>query len=116
MSFQNIETADASSNSGAIDDPVADLSSITSDVLSRESADIPLPPVPPEVTLDTLPISLGEQGVGEVEALKRLHSIAMATPLTSGSRFVNQLFAGRERVATVAELLTGVLNNSMYTY
>jgi sulfinoalanine decarboxylase len=40
----------------------------------------------------------------------------MATPLTSGTRFVNQLFAGRERVATAAELLSVLLNNSMYTY
>ncbi len=63
-----------------------------------------------------LPIELPEQGVGEEKALELLRRVTEATPTTSGPRFANQLFGGRDRVATAAEILTAVLNTSMYTF
>ncbi len=38
------------------------------------------------------------------------------TPKTSGPRFFNQLFAGREPSASAAEMMGALLNTSMYTY
>ncbi|MEM0984344.1 MAG: pyridoxal-dependent decarboxylase [Planctomycetota bacterium] len=63
-----------------------------------------------------LPIALAEEGVGDEEALRRLREVVLETPTTSGPRFMNQLFAGREHVATVAEAITTVMNVSMYTF
>ena len=38
------------------------------------------------------------------------------TPRTSGPRFFNHLFAGRQPQAAVVEMVSALLNNSMYTY
>jgi len=63
-----------------------------------------------------LPVGLPARGLGEEAALELLGALVSATPPTSGPRFVNQLFAGRERVATAAELASAALNTSMYTF
>ncbi|GJM18178.1 MAG: L-2,4-diaminobutyrate decarboxylase [Phycisphaeraceae bacterium] len=85
-------------------------------IIERDGAGDPIVPLDVEQALRALPLELSEAGVGDEEALERLRRVALATPTTGGTRFVNQLFAGRERVATAAEMLTAVLNNSMYTY
>lgn len=94
--------------------PVADIAGIASALLGRDEAAAPEPPTDPAD--DSLPIRIDPDGVGEAEALERLRRVALATPSTAGPRFVNQLFAGRERVACAAEMVTAILNNSMYTY
>ena len=61
-----------------------------------------------------LPIDGRERDPEQV--LAQLRRIVLATPRTSGPRFFNQLFAGRDPVAAAAEVLTGLLNVSMYTF
>ena len=94
---------------------LADSAAIIERLLEREEGDA-APPVPLERARTGLDVSIPAGGRGEEAALERLAEIAEATPPTSGPRFVNQLFAGRERVATAAEIVASVLNTSMYTY
>jgi glutamate/tyrosine decarboxylase-like PLP-dependent enzyme len=60
--------------------------------------------------------AIGPQGRSAAEVLERLGEVMRATPSTSSPRFLNQLFGGREPLATVAEMLTAVTNVSMYTF
>ncbi len=84
--------------------------------LTQEDRSDAAPPLSIDDAKNTLPIALPRTGLGEAEALRRLAQIVAATPTTSGPRFVNQLFAGRERLATAAEIVTAALNTSMYTF
>lgn len=85
-------------------------------LLERESAGDASAALSPEEASRVAPIELPREGVGEREALARLRAVVEATPTTAGPRFVNQLFAGRERVATIAEMASAALNTSMYTF
>lgn len=96
--------------------PVAEAADIAGAIIAQESLAKGVAPMDVGTAISTLPIAIPEIGVGETEAIERLRRVVMATPTTSGPRFFNQLFAGRERVATIAEALTAVLNLSMYTY
>ncbi len=96
--------------------PVAEAADLVSEVLQQEARPEGNIPVDVGTAKRTLPIAIPEVGVGEEEAIDRLRRVVMATPTTSGKRFFNQLFAGRERVATMAEAVTVALNQSMYTY
>lgn len=73
----------------------------------------PLPvdpgPAAAELTLDGPGAPLGE-------VLAALERVVAATPMTAGPRFFNQLFAGHEPAALAAEMLTPLLNGSMYTF
>jgi glutamate/tyrosine decarboxylase-like PLP-dependent enzyme len=89
---------------------------ITDAYLSQEADLTPKAPLPSTVAIENLPIAIPAEGVGQDEATRRLLSVVMATPTTSGPRFVNQLFAGRDPLATGAEMITALLNTSMYTY
>jgi glutamate/tyrosine decarboxylase-like PLP-dependent enzyme len=84
--------------------------------LEREASEDPTPSLSPEEAASATEIELPREGVGEPAALERLRAVLDATPPTAGPRFVNQLFAGRERVATIAELASAALNTSMYTF
>ena len=96
--------------------PIAEAAEIAAAVIAQEAQPGGVAPMGVETATSSLPIAIPEHGVGEAEAIKRLRRVVMATPTTAGPRFFNQLFAGRERVATIAEALTAVLNQSMYTY
>lgn len=81
---------------------------------AEERGDAPAPMGQAEAR--SLPVGLPARGLGEEAALGLLRRLVDATPTTSGPRFVNQLFAGRERVATAAEIASAALNTSMYTF
>lgn len=83
--------------------------------LELEASDAARPPLS-AADASSLPLELPRVGLGEGAALARLKRVIEATPPTAGPRFVNQLFAGRESVATIAEIAASVLNTSMYTY
>ncbi len=63
-----------------------------------------------------LDLSLMADGLPTDEVLNRLREVQRATPSSSSWRFVNQLFGGREPLATATELLAAVSNVSMYTF
>jgi len=96
--------------------PITDAAEIAGEIFHRELSPDGVAPIDAQSAAQSLPIAIPDKGVGEAEAIERLRRVALATPCTTGRRFFNQLFAGRERVATIAEALTAALNNSMYTY
>lgn len=85
-------------------------------LMERELRTDRTPPVSPEAIRSRLDLALPTEGLGREAALDKLERVVLASPSTSSRRFFNQLFAGREPIATSAEMLTAVLNNSMYTY
>ncbi len=70
----------------------------------------------PAALASRLALSLSADGLPADAVLSRLGEVLRATPSSSSWRFVNQLFGGREPVATAAELLAAVPNVSMYTF
>jgi sulfinoalanine decarboxylase/sulfinoalanine decarboxylase/aspartate 1-decarboxylase len=65
---------------------------------------------------ETLDLALGEKGLDADEVVDRMGRVLAATPSSSSRRFLNQLFGGREPLATAAEMLTALPNVSTYTY
>ncbi len=50
------------------------------------------------------------------EVVEAVRQVITETPSSAGSRFFNQLFGGRDPVATFAEIVTTLTNTSMYTF
>lgn len=73
------------------------------------------PYVPPEA-LEELDLAIGAKGADRAELLSMLDEVLRITPRSGSKRFANQLFSGREPTGTMVEILTVLLNNSMYTY
>lgn len=70
----------------------------------------------PERLAARLDFSLGAEGLPVEAVMSRVREVLLATPSSSSWRFVNQLFGGREPVATAAEMLAVIPNISMYTF
>ena len=70
----------------------------------------------PEELLSELDLALRPEGLAIEPLLASLRRLYRETPRIGSSRFFNQLFAGRDPVATLAEILAVVANNPMYTY
>lgn len=75
-----------------------------------------LPRFEPDELRERLEISLDGRGEPLERVVQRLRDVLAFTPRTTTPRFFNQLFAGRDEAATLAEILTTLTNNSMYTY
>ena len=85
-------------------------------LLVTERASEPEPAVGPEPAATAVDLALPARGRATEEVFTMLERLVELTPKTSSRRFYNQLFAGREPLAAAAEILTGLLNSSMYTY
>ena len=85
-------------------------------LLEHERESPPDPPLSPERIRELIELGPPEQGLGLERALGLVGEVVEMTPMTSGRRFFNQLFAGREPAAASTEMLTSLLNTSMYTY
>ena len=64
----------------------------------------------------TLDLDLSEEALEDEEFYASLKDLVLSTPRTSTKLFFNQLFAGRKSKSVLGDLLSSVLNNSMYTY
>jgi glutamate/tyrosine decarboxylase-like PLP-dependent enzyme len=73
------------------------------------------PPLPP-ADASTLVPAITDAGRPVADVLETLAELARRVPITTTPKFFNQLFSGRDAVATVADMLTAHLNVSMYTY
>lgn len=69
-----------------------------------------------EDLFETLDISLQETPLLEEEFVIALKDLVAKTPKTATHAFFNQLFGGRNEKAVLGDLLSVLLNNSMYTY
>ena len=72
--------------------------------------------IPPNKLAARLSIELNEEAIPDGVFEKTLKEIILKTPKTSSKLFFNQLFGGRQPKAVLGELLSVLLNNSMYTY
>lgn len=86
------------------------------EALLRSEIDVPVrPTLEPALAERELGLAIPPGGLAIEEAVEKLRRVVLATPVTAGKGFYNQLFGGREPVAVLAEMLTAVTNNSMYT-
>lgn len=65
---------------------------------------------------ETIDLSLQESGMIDEDLKSVLKDILVSTPKTATNLFFNQLFGGRQSKAVLGDLLSVILNNSMYTY
>ena len=72
--------------------------------------------VPSKELYECVDLSLGRKGITEDEFEEVLKDLVMKTPRTATNTFFNQLFGGRNDKAVLGDLLSVILNNSMYTY
>lgn len=72
--------------------------------------------LPPGSLEKELNLKLNGEGVDIQTWIQEITQLALATPKTASKAFFNQLFGGRMPQAILGELLTVILNNSMYTY
>lgn len=84
--------------------------------LADESARPVRTPVAPDELRERLGLALGAEGKPLADVAERLAMILRETPSSASTRFFNQLFAGRDEAATLADMLASLTNNSMYTY
>ena len=72
--------------------------------------------VPSKELYECVDLSLGRKGITEDDFEEVLKDLVMKTPRTATNTFFNQLFGGRNDKAVLGDLLSVILNNSMYTY
>ena len=65
---------------------------------------------------DRIGVCISDEGHEFNRVVEALRHLVLTTPSSAGDSFFNQLFGGRDPVATLAEMLTPVLNSSMYTF
>ena len=90
--------------------------SLARELLRLEQGSAPEPAPRPDEAAALVDLELPAEGRSAEEVFALLERLVELTPKTSSRRFYNQLFAGREPLAAAAEVLTGLLNSSMYTY
>ena len=73
-------------------------------------------PLAPNDLFRLVDISLEEEPIKDDQLVSVLKNIISETPKTATPLFFNQLFGGRNGKATLGDLLSVMLNNSMYTY
>lgn len=89
---------------------------ITNELLLDEKENPVAKHIPSSELFDTLDLSLKVDPLGEDEFEKVVKELVFASPRTATNGFFNQLFGGRNEKAILGELLSVILNNSMYTY
>lgn len=89
---------------------------IVEELFQREKEEPVVRPIPADQLFEVLDLELTEEGVNDEDFYKGLREVVFNTPRTSTKLFFNQLFAGRKSKAVLGDLLSILLNNSMYTY
>ena len=89
---------------------------ITNDLLIDEKENPVAKHIPSSELFNTLDLSLKAEPLNEDDFEKVVKELVFASPRTATNGFFNQLFGGRNDKAILGELLSVILNNSMYTY
>ncbi len=78
---------------------------------------VPVRPVrTPEDLENDLELEISGVGAPLHEVIAKLWRVMAATPTTTSVKFFNQLFAGQDAAATVADIVSAVANTPMYTF
>lgn len=84
---------------------------------NRLDAEVPVRPHrSPDSLREDLEIELDGEGHSFESIAESLAALLAATPSTTSRLFFNQLFAGRDTVATMADVLAVISNTPMYTF
>ena len=89
---------------------------LVTDLLADEEKNPVVDYVPASELYDRFDVKLQENGISAKELEKSLKDLVFATPRTATKSFFNQLFGGRQERAILGDLLSIILNTSMYTY
>lgn len=89
---------------------------IVEQLLQKEKSDPIVEPIPAEELWDRLDLRLKQEPMADEQFYHALEELVYHTPRTASKKFFNQLFAGRKSKSVLGDLLSIVLNNSMYTY
>jgi len=89
---------------------------IVEQLLQKEKTEPIVAPIPANELWDRLDISLQERPLADEQFYDTLAQLVYNTPRTASNKFFNQLFAGRKSRSVLGDLLSIILNNSMYTY
>jgi len=84
--------------------------------LEREHRTPVAPFLEPKALAQRFDTAIPTAGQSLDAVFEELDRVLDLTPRTTTRAFYNQLFAGRDSVAAAAEMLTALLNSSMYTY
>ena len=94
--------------------------SIFNEIVSELVQDEKTNPISEHIPVDdlykTIDLALSEDPISEIEFTKTLKSLVLKSTKTASNAYFNQLFGGRNEKAVLGDLLSVVLNNSMYTY
>lgn len=85
-------------------------------LLQQEKENPVAKPIPAKELYEAINLALPELGMNADDFKQVLKKVIATTPKTSSNAFFNQLFGGRNEHAILGELLSVLLNNSMYTY
>lgn len=72
--------------------------------------------IPSRQLYERLDLKLQKESITAAELERSLKDLVFTTPRTATNAFFNQLFGGRQDKAILGDLLSVILNNSMYTY
>ena len=89
---------------------------ITNELLDDEIQNSVSEFIPSDSLYQRMDLQLGRKGISESEFEEVLKDLVLKTPKTASNAFFNQLFGGRNETAVLGDLLSVILNNSMYTY
>ena len=89
---------------------------LSKELMADEKTSPVIKPIPVEQLFDEIDIRLNEDGISDEDFVPILRKLILNTPRTATKMFFNQLFGGRNGRAVLGELLSVILNNSMYTY
>lgn len=89
---------------------------ITSELLEDEQKNPVAEYIPTSELFTRLNLDLHDDPISDEELESVLRDLVFASPRTATTGFFNQLFGGRNEKAILGELLSVILNNSMYTY
>ena len=89
---------------------------IASELLEDEQKNPVAEYIPTSELFTRLNLDLHDDPISDEELESVLRDLVFASPRTATTGFFNQLFGGRNEKAILGELLSVILNNSMYTY
>jgi sulfinoalanine decarboxylase/sulfinoalanine decarboxylase/aspartate 1-decarboxylase len=89
---------------------------IVLELLKEEKKNPTIKPIHSNEIWKRLDLKLEDYPISESEFEIILRELVLSTPRTCTRTFFNQLYGGRNPKATLGDLLTVILNSSMYTY
>jgi glutamate/tyrosine decarboxylase-like PLP-dependent enzyme len=89
---------------------------LANELMIDEIATPVVKPIPIEKLFGEIDLELREEAMSDEDFVPILRKLILHTPRTATKMFFNQLFGGRNGRAVLGELLSVILNNSMYTY